>query len=190
MPGSETGIAKSEACEVAMLEAVILVVFPFCMAHAAISDLTSMTIANRVSVLLVTSFALVAPMTGMEWSDYGWHFAAGLLVLAVTFVLFALGTMGGGDAKLMAATALWMGFGPPLLDYLVMTALAGGVLTLFLLLYRGSALAVYGGSIPLLRHLSDSSAGIPYGIALGIGGLLAFPASPLMAWTIAQLASN
>jgi len=54
-----------------MLEALIFVVFPFCMLFAAISDMLSMTIANRVSVLLVVVFALVAPLTGMEWTAYG-----------------------------------------------------------------------------------------------------------------------
>ena len=96
-----------------MLEALIFVVFPFCMVFAAISDMLSMTIANRVPVLLVAVFALVAPLTGMDWATYGWHFAAGGLVLAVTFGLFALGGMGGGDAKLLAATAVWMGLQHP-----------------------------------------------------------------------------
>ena len=60
-----------------MLEALIFVVFPFCMVFAAVSDMLSMTIANRVSVLLVATFAVVAPLTGMDWAVYGWHFAAG-----------------------------------------------------------------------------------------------------------------
>ena len=61
----------------AMLEALIFVVFPFCMVFAAVSDTLSMTIANRVPLLLLAVFALVAPLTGMGWADYGWHFAAG-----------------------------------------------------------------------------------------------------------------
>ena len=105
-----------------MLEALIFVVFPFCMVFAAVSDVLSMTIANRVSIVLVVTFAAVAPLTGMDWATYGWHFAACGIVLAVTFGMFAFGGMGGGDAKLMAATALWMGFNLNLLDYLVIGA--------------------------------------------------------------------
>ncbi|TIX69026.1 MAG: peptidase, partial [Mesorhizobium sp.] len=112
-----------------MLEALIFVVFPFCMLFAAISDMLSMTIANRVPVLLVAVFALVAPLTGMDWATYGWHFAAGGLVLAVTFGLFALGGMGGGDAKLLAATAVWMGLNVHLIQYLVVSTFIGGLLT-------------------------------------------------------------
>ncbi|TIT38990.1 MAG: peptidase, partial [Mesorhizobium sp.] len=113
-----------------MIEALIFVVFPFCMLFAAISDMLSMTIANRVPVLLVAVFALVAPLTGMDWATYGLHFASGGLVLAVTFGLFALGGMGGGDAKLLAATALWMGLSIHLVEYLVASAFIGGLLTL------------------------------------------------------------
>ena len=121
-----------------MLEALIFVVFPFCMVFAAVSDTLSMTIANRVPLLLLAVFALVAPLTGMGWADYGWHFAAGALVLAVTFGMFALGGMGGGDAKLLAATAVWLGFNLHLVEYLVASAFLGGMLTVAILAYRGS----------------------------------------------------
>lgn len=172
-----------------MLEALIFVVFPFCMLFAAISDMLSMTIANRVSVLLVVVFALVAPLTGMEWAAYGWHFAAGALVLAVTFGLFAMGGMGGGDAKLLAATAVWMGLNIHLVEYLVVSTIIGGLLTLAILLYRKSPLAAFTGRNPFLRHFADDTTGVPYGIALGLGGLLTYPDSPLMVWALARLAS-
>ena len=93
-----------------MLEALIFVVFPFCMVFAAVSDMLSMTIANRVSLVLIATFAVVAPLTGMDWATYGWHFAAAGLALSVTLAMFAIGGMGGGDAKLIAASSLWMGF--------------------------------------------------------------------------------
>ena len=172
-----------------MLEALILVVFPFCMLFAAISDTLSMTIANRVPVLLVAVFAVVAPLTGMDWMTYGWHFAAGALVLSVTFGLFALGGMGGGDAKLLAATAIWMGFGIHLVEYLVVSTFIGGLLTIAILVYRKSPLAAYNGHNPFLRHFADETLGVPYGIALGIGGLIAYADSPLMAWALTRLAA-
>jgi prepilin peptidase CpaA len=171
-----------------MIAAAIFVVFPFCMAYAAISDMLSMTIANRVSVLLVLAFVVLAPMTGMDWQAFGLHLAAGFAVLAVTFTLFALGGMGGGDAKLLAATAVWMGLGMPLMEYLVYSAALGGLLTLLILMYRGSPLAVYTGHNILLRNLADKEVGVPYGIALGIGGILVFPQTALMQWAIAQAA--
>lgn len=163
-----------------MLAAAVFVVFPFCMVYAAVSDLLSMTIANRVSLLLVGTFLVLAPLTGMSVPDIGWHLVAGLAVLSVTFTLFALGGMGGGDAKLLASTAVWMGLGPELMSYLVQSAALGGLLTLLILMYRRSPLSVYTGHNLLLRNLADRDLGIPYGIALGVGGLLAYPQTAIV----------
>ena len=171
-----------------MLQALIFVVFPFCMVFAAVSDMLSMTIANRVSVILIATFAVAAPLTGMPWSEFAWHFAAFGLVLAITFSLFAMGGMGGGDAKLMASTALFMGFGMELVQYVLISALLGGGLTLALISYRKSALAVFTNQNMFMRHFANEEAGVPYGIALGVGGLLTFPSSPLMIWALAQYA--
>lgn len=183
------GPVQSQRCA-SMLIASIFVVFPFCMLFAAISDTLSMTIANRVPMLLVVAFAVVAPLTGMDWSVYGLHFAAGGLVLAATFALFAMGCMGGGDAKLLAASALWMGLNAQLVEYLFFSAVLGGVLTLAILSYRNSALSVFTSRNMFMRNFSEHATGVPYGIALGIGGLIVFPKSPLMVWALAQLAAQ
>jgi prepilin peptidase CpaA len=173
-----------------MIQAAIFVIFPFCMVFAAVSDMLSMTIANRVSVLLVAAFAVLAPLTGMDWVTYGWHFLAGALVLSITFGLFAIGAMGGGDAKLLAATSVWMGFGYVLLDYLLTAAFLGGILTLLLLVFRKSPLATMYGQNMFLRQLSNQDTGIPYGIALGAAGLMIFPKSALAVAVLQGLTAN
>ena len=170
-----------------MLEALIFVVFPFCMVFAAVSDMVSMTIANRVPIILAAAFMIVAPLTGMDWALYGWHVLAGALVLAVTFCLFAMGGMGGGDAKLLAATALWMGFSIELMQYLVYAAILGGMLTVLLILYRGSTLAVFTGGNLFQRHFADKKVGVPYGVALGLAGLIVYPSTALMQWALTRL---
>jgi len=142
-----------------MLEALIFVVFPFCMLFAAISDALSMTIANRVSLVLVVTFVVVAPLTGMALSEFGLHLAAGAAVLVVTFGLFALGGMGGGDAKLLAATSVWMGFNISLVEYLVTSSILGGLLTMAILVYRRSPLAIVTRQNQKLR--ADLAAGDP-----------------------------
>lgn len=170
-----------------MIEAVIFVVFPFAMVFAAVSDMVSMTIANRVSVILVATFMIIAPLVGLSWPQYGMHLAAGAALLTITFALFSFGAMGGGDAKLISATAVWMGFGDALLQYLIVSTIIGGVLTVAIVLYRNSQLPIVAGDIDFLRRISDKSEGIPYGIALGLGGLLIYPASPLVQLVIAGL---
>lgn len=172
-----------------MIEAAILVTFPFAMAHAAVSDMLTMTIINRVSLLLIAAFAVLAPMTGMGLVELAWHGAAFATVLFVGFALFARNIMGGGDAKLLAASALWFGFGQDLLQYLLFVSAIGGPLTLMILAYRSSPMSVVLGRFEFLRRIADPNEKIPYGIALGLGGLAAFPNSALGEWVVNRLIS-
>ncbi|MEM9999381.1 MAG: prepilin peptidase [Pseudomonadota bacterium] len=168
-----------------MIATIIFVVFPFAMIYAALSDILTMTIANRISLLLIGAFVLVSPFIGLTWEQFAWHWAAFALVLTVTFGLFAAGVMGGGDAKLMSSTALWIGFNMHLLDYAIAFTVAGGVLTLMLVILRNSAFATYVGEIRVLWRMLDEK-DIPYGVALAIGGLVVFPETAAMQWAIAQ----
>ena len=170
-----------------MIAAVIFVVFPFAMIYAALSDIFSMTIANRVSALLIATFLFVAPFIGLSWTDFGSHLMAFGLVLSITFTMFALGGMGGGDAKMLASTSLWMGFSVHLWNYIMMSAIAGGVLALAILVLRKTPMAVYAGEFPVLRQVIDAK-GIPYGVALAFGGLFAFPDSTAMTYELAYFA--
>ncbi len=132
-----------------MFEFAILLIFPAMMAFAAASDLFTMTISNRVSLVLVAGFMVLAIVTGMSWPTIGMHVAAGFLVLSIGFVCFAFGWMGGGDAKLAASTALWLGWSQ-LLDYAIWASLFGGVLTLGLLALRRAPAA---SALPHARGL-------------------------------------
>src|SRR5262247_4373932 len=112
-----------------------LVLFPAMMAFAASSDLLTMTISNRVSLTLLVGFFVLALIVGMSGSTMLWHVGAGCAVLSAAFTCFAMGWIGGGDAKLAAATALWFGF-DHLLPYLLYASLLGGALTLLLMQFR------------------------------------------------------
>ena len=159
---------------VMLTDAIRLFLFPALMAFAAFSDLFTMTISNRVSLLLVAGFFVMAALIGMNGADVLSHLGAGGIVLAVTFTLFACGWIGGGDAKLAAATALWLGF-DPLMAYLVYASLFGGVLTLAIMRYRLMPLpAVLKGQDWALRlHRADE--GVPYGIALAAAAIAVYP---------------
>jgi prepilin peptidase CpaA len=157
-----------------ILDLLRLFLFPALMAFAAASDLFTMTISNRVSLLLIAGFLVLAPLTGMSLTEIGLHLGAGLAVLAVTFGCFAMGWVGGGDAKVAAAAALWFGFAH-LLDFLVYASLFGGALTLLLLGFRQWPLPypLVGQSWLLRLHAKET--GIPYGIALAMGALAVYP---------------
>jgi prepilin peptidase CpaA len=133
-----------------------------------------MTISNRVSLALAAGFLLLAAATGMGIYDIIMHLGAGATVLTVAFACFAMGWIGGGDAKVAAGAALWFGFGH-LLNYLTYASLFGGALTLLLLQFRQWPLpyALTGQTWLLRLHAKES--GIPYGIALAIGALTIYP---------------
>jgi prepilin peptidase CpaA len=161
-------------------DAARLLLFPAMMAFAASSDLLTMTISNRVSLALAGGFLVLALMTGMAPPDVAWHFAAGMLVLVIAFTLFAGGWIGGGDAKLAAATALWLGF-DQLLAYALYASLIGGLLTLVIVQLRTMPLPTLLAGRPWAERLHRMDTGIPYGIALAASALLVYPHTAWMA---------
>jgi prepilin peptidase CpaA len=153
------------------------------MAFAAVMDLFTMTIPNRISILLVASFLVVAPLTGLGWEPFMWHLLTGSAVLALGILLFALGLVGGGDAKLLAAASLWLGF-EHLGEYIVVVAVMGGLLSIVLLIYRAAVLPRWILSQPWAMRLHNKKEGIPYGLALAGAALWVFPTT---AWYNAVL---
>ena len=157
-----------------LADATRLMLFPALMAFAACSDLLTMTISNRVSLALVAGFFVLAFIIGMSPATILSHMGAAAAVLAVTFVFFARGWIGGGDAKLAAATALWLGF-DHLLPYLLYASLLGGALTLLLLNVRTMPLPSLLSGQPWAERLHDPDSGVPYGIALAAAALIIYP---------------
>jgi prepilin peptidase CpaA len=156
------------------VDAIRLALFPALMAFAASSDLFTMTISNRLSLALTGGFVVLAFAAGMPLAAMGMHLAAGACVLVVGFVFFSQGWIGGGDAKLFAATALWFGF-DHLLDYATYASIFGGALTLALLQFRKLPLPEALTRQPWIMRLHEERGGIPYGIALAAAALVIYP---------------
>jgi prepilin peptidase CpaA len=159
-----------------MTQYYALLVFPALMAYAASSDLLTMTIPNRVAIALTAGYLAFAIFLQIPLATIGLHLACGALVLSITFAMFCFGWMGGGDAKLAAATSVWLGWSL-VLEYGLVASVVGGVLTLGILLARQWPLPP-----TLMRHkwierLHDARTGIPYGIALAFAGLVIYPQS-------------
>ena len=162
-----------------ILDAIRLLLFPSLMAFAAVSDLFTMTISNRVSLALMAGFLVLALLGGMGFHDILSHLGAGASVLTVAFACFSFGWIGGGDAKVAAAAALWFGFGH-LMDYLICASLFGGALTLLLLQFRQWPLPYPFAGQAWLSRLHAKDSGIPYGVALAIGALMIYPETDWM----------
>jgi prepilin peptidase CpaA len=152
----------------------LLFLLPVGVAFAAAMDLFTMTIPNRISVIMVVGFIPAAWYAGLDIWGVLDHLAAGLIVLAIAFGLFARGVFGGGDAKLLAAISLWVGL-ENLLSYMFWVALVGGLLAVVFMIGRQFPLPR-----PLLgeawaHRLHNPAGGIPYGVALAVGALLVYP---------------
>ena len=136
------------------------------MVVAAVIDVKTFTISNGLNA----SVALLAPLywwsIGLPlWPDAAIQVAVAAAVFVVLAATFYMGMMGGGDVKLAAALALW--FKPfTTLKFLVIMSIAGGLLTLVVLLLHKKR-----GKAPIERDAPLSKPEVPYGVAIAIGAL-------------------
>jgi prepilin peptidase CpaA len=169
-----------------MVEAAILVIFPLCMAMTACSDLFTMTIPNRLSIVLLVAFTTIAPFSGLSTQEVLIHLGAGAVVFAVCFTLFAFGIMGGGDAKILTASAIWFGLNQSLVAYLIWVSVFGGLLSIVILMMRSQHNFILAYGIPVPETMLHKKK-VPYGIAIGAAALMAYPSAPIMQSTFGIL---
>jgi prepilin peptidase CpaA len=155
----------------------LILIFPIAMAFAAAMDLLTMTIPNRISLVLIAAFAAAVPFADVTWADLALkHVGIGAAVLAVGIGLFSLGWMGGGDVKLMASAALWLGY-DHLGTFLFGVSLLGGLLALAVLVYRRYVPEALVASSVWAARLHKQGGGIPYGIAIAGAALAVYPST-------------
>jgi prepilin peptidase CpaA len=147
---------------------LILFVLPALLLAAAVWDIASFTIPNFLQAGLLAAFALLMIVHPLGAGEFGMHLLAGFIGLVAGFTLFALGYIGGGDAKLFACVALWFGM-DDLLAYTLVASVFGGALTLGLLAMRNWPLPAPLATQNWLLRLHDDAEGIPYGAALAAG---------------------
>ena len=152
--------------------------FPAGMAFAASMDLLTMTIPNRLCLALAFGYVVIATFFGVAPRDVATNLSCGAVILGLAFGLFSVGWIGGGDAKLAAATAVWLGWGL-MPKFGLTSAVYGGVLTLTILLGRYIYLPTWLARQGWIARLREPTTGVPYGIALAAAGLLAYPQSEI-----------
>jgi len=164
----------------AFLQIVLAGLFPVLAIIAALTDLTSYTIPNWIPLGLVAAFGVLAATIGLPVGVLGSHALVGAAALAAGMGLFALGWIGGGDAKLLAAGCLWFGW-PGAETFLFDTAVAGGLFAGLLLAARKQPIrALWPLPAGWVARLITPGEPAPYGVAIAIGALAAYPSADLL----------
>jgi len=151
------------------MELLLSLSFPAAMVVAAGTDVWRMEIPNALVLVLAIMFVPMVASSGLGFIDLALHVVVGLAALVVGIGFFSIGWMGGGDAKLIAAGALWLGPGPALAEFVLLFSLLGGVLTVAIVVARRVIAPTTGvRSVDRILHAGN---GIPYGVALCAAGL-------------------
>jgi prepilin peptidase CpaA len=146
--------------------------FPVLITFAGSYDIFSKTISNRICIIIALAFLPAAISLGLDASEIALHFSCALAMLCAGFAVFVAGWVGGGDAKLFAAAALWFGWSE-IADYATISAIIGGALALVVIALRMAVLSLpLGVLFPLPRPE------LPYGVALALAALFVYPHGP------------
>lgn len=139
---------------------------------AAARDITGRQIPNVTVIAAGMAFLACAVTGGVPLAQTGGHLAVGAAAFLVLTLCFALGVMGGGDVKLGAAVMAWAG-PDQAFSVLMVVALAGLLIAMIALFAQWAAGVRMLRSVhPLLLPLS-AERGVPYGVALALGGVVA-----------------
>lgn len=162
-----------------LIQAILIFAFPVLVLIGGLKDATTFTIPNWISLALVAAFLPAALAGGAGLPQIGLAAGIGLIALFAAMGMFAMGWIGGGDAKLFAAAALWLGF-PAVVNFVLVTGLAGGALALALMGLRTMWLRPIAERGPAwFSRLARPGGDVPYGVAIAFGALAAFPDSLL-----------
>ncbi|MEO1038381.1 MAG: prepilin peptidase [Pseudomonadota bacterium] len=161
-----------------MLANTAVLFLGFMMLLAAWTDVRGYTIPNWIPGLLAAVWPAGALAMGLSWAEAGVSLAVGFVALAVMVGMWLMRWMGGGDAKLIAAGALWFSW-PDAMGFILMSAVAGGILALLLVLARRFVPALpFGGDWMRAGPLAPG-APAPYAVAIAAGALWVLPSSHL-----------
>lgn len=157
-----------------LIQSTLMAVFVALVLYGAWTDAKSLRIPNWVSLALLGAFVPMAWVSGLGLEALVWHVGAGALLLVVGFALFGFGLFGGGDAKLLAVTALWVGW-DELLLLVFAVVLVGGVLSLAVILLRKGLGLWPDWLVKSAEGLFTPNKAVPYGIAIAIGTMMVVP---------------
>lgn len=155
----------------ALIPPALMLLLTLCMAAVVVSDAAKYIIPNSLNLVILLAYGVAVFFLPLH--PLGALAAAGCL-LAVGLGMFALGLMGGGDVKLLAVLALWTGWGAATINFIMLTAVAGGVLVVVVLIARWLIppfLFKLNPTKPFPRLLTRKQP-VPYGLAIAAAFLI------------------
>ena len=106
----------------------------FMHALVALYDFAYFRIPNGL-VIVLFFISIFWGVISLSFNEMFYHFVAFAGMLILGFSLFAFGWIGGGDAKYLAVSSLWVGLSD-LAGYILWIAVAGGILSLLYILFK------------------------------------------------------
>ncbi len=166
-------MAKKERT-VGLMHSALMGIYIALVCYGAWTDARTLRIPNTVSLVLLAAFLPAAVLAGIGMEAIAWHLGGGVLVLVVGFALFAFNLFGGGDAKLLGACALWVGW-DDLVFFVIAVVLVGGVLSLLVILLRKGLGLWPDWLVQSAEGLFTPNKAVPYGIAIAAGAMMTVP---------------
>lgn len=160
-----------------LLPALLFFLFAIPQLLAALNDANAMKIPNHIPLIVLAAYFVAVPFTWAGFPIFFEHLTVGVVMFALGFAMFAFGWMGGGDSKLLAATAFWFTW-PDVFTYMVFTAVFGGILTVFIMIGR-SYIPVRVMTSQWMQTMFKDQSKIPYGLALAAGAIATLPQSQI-----------
>ena len=144
-------------------------IFMGAMIHVIYTDLTQQRIPNRIVLLLLAAFLPLAAVSGFSFQTIAFAIGSAILIFVAGFGCFYAGWLGGGDVKLAAVCALWLGPGT-VIHFVLWTAILGSIVTLSILALRRKRALETGQEYRRDRFL-------PYGPGMALAAIILFPQS-------------
>ena len=163
-------------------DTLVLSVFPLLVVAAGISDFLTLKIPNWINAVIAAAIIPFALYQQMPLEVFAWHMVAGIIMLIAGFLFFAFGLIGGGDAKMLAACGLWVGW-ENLAPFVLVTALAGGLLAVIMKFWQMFTIEHEVRDVKWLKRVFRAKLQLPYGVAIAVGGMIVFPAT----WWVQQV---
>jgi Flp pilus assembly protein protease CpaA len=153
-----------------------------CLVVGSVSDVAKRRVPNVVSLVTAVGGVVVQSMDRGGLAALS-GLGAAALTIALLYLPWQAGGLGGGDLKLAAATAVWVGIGG-MIRYALAVAACGGVVSIVAYLFSGKearremknnlALAALEGRLPPVPAGGPERKTVPYGVAIAAGALITF----------------